>query len=222
MARPHSTVLFSLSPVPGNEQAKNAIAHPANSHLVSTSPSGVLVLDIGFDIHRSSHKTLATLGRGLQADIHVEGGNISRLQCSFELDLDSGVVMFYDRSHGCTSQVFGQNAIPFERGRTRKVLVQRDLNTIIGMGGERHNLVQFNLDWHQNPIQAAEIIGKYGALPCGRLENPRTARTTDGTPTDLPSRRETGLLEVRYVEVSKLGSGQFGEVYKIIDVVRGG
>ena len=28
-------------------------------------------------------------------------------------------------------------------------------------------------------------------LPCGRVENPRLARTVDEVPTDLPSRRET-------------------------------
>jgi hypothetical protein len=50
-----------------------------------------------------------------------------------------------DRSLNST-QVFGENATPFERERDkRKVVVQKDLNTIIGMGGERCDLVQFEL-----------------------------------------------------------------------------
>jgi serine/threonine protein kinase len=51
----------------------------------------------------------------------------------------------------------------------------------------------------------------------------------DEAPTDLPSRRETRpytlgpqQLKMRYVKVlPKLGSGQFGEVYKAIDVDSG-
>jgi hypothetical protein len=137
--------------------------------------------------------------------------------------------MFFDRSHGCSTQVSGENATPFEYERVRKVLVQKDLNTIIGMGGEGRNLVQFELEWHQDPTQTAEAIKNYDALPCGRVENPRLARTVDEAPTDLPSRRETRphtpgprQLRMRYVTVGpKLGSGQFGEVYKAIDVDSG-
>jgi len=127
--------------------------------------------------------------------------------------------------------VFGENATPFERARDeRKVLVQKGLNTIIGMGGERRNLVQFELEWHQDPTQTAETIKDYDALPCGRVENPRLARTVDEAPTDLPSRRETRphtpgqrqrQLKMRYVVGGMLGSGQFGEVYKAIDVDSG-
>jgi hypothetical protein len=220
--------LFSLVPdPPENERAKDVIAHPDNSHLVSTLPNGTLALDVGFHIRGKSSKTLATLGRGVDADIFVEGSSIAKVQCSFEIDLDTGVVMFYDRSHGCTSQVFGENAMPFEYERVRKVLVQKGLNTIIGMGGERRNLVQFKLEWHQDPTQTAETIKDYDALPCGRVENPRLARTVDEAPTDLPSRRETRphtpgqrQLKMRYVTVvgGKLGSGQFGTVHKAIDV----
>jgi hypothetical protein len=51
--------------------------------------------------------------------------------------------MLYDRSFANSTQVFGENATPFERERDqRKVLVQKKLNTIIGMGGERRDLVQ--------------------------------------------------------------------------------
>jgi hypothetical protein len=184
---PHPFALFSLVPdPPENERAKDVIAHPDNSHLVSTLPNGTLALDVGFHIRGKSSKTLATLGRGVDTDIFVEGSSIAKVQCSFEIDLDTGVVMFYDRSHGCTSQVFGENAMPFEYERVRKVLVQKGLNTIIGMGGERRNLVQFKLEWHQDPTQTAETIKDYDALPCGRVENPRLARTVDEAPTDLP------------------------------------
>jgi hypothetical protein len=224
---PHPLALFSLFPYDGNERAKSAVAHPDNIHHASTSPDGVEALDVGFHIRGKSSTTLATLGRGVEADIYVEGSGIAKVQCSFEMDLHTGVVMFYDRSHGCTTQVFGENATPFEYGRVRKVLVQQKLNTIIGMGGEGRDLVQFELEWHQDPTRTAKAIKDYDALPCGRVENPRLARTVDEAPTDLPSRRETRphtptQLKMRYVPVGPpLGSGQFGTVYKAIDVDSG-
>jgi len=148
-------------------------------------------LDIGFHIRGKSSTILAIIGRGVEADISVEGSTIAKVQCSFEIDLDTGVVMFYDRSHSCTTQVSGDNAKPFEYGRVRKVLVQEDLNTIIGMGGEGRNLFQFELKWHQDPTKTAKTIKDYDTLACGRIEDPRLSRTVGKAPTDLLSRRET-------------------------------
>jgi len=223
-------VVGNLRPKPGNERAERVVSHPDNSHHVSTLSDGTLALDVGFHIRGKSSTTLATLGRGVEADIYVEGSSIAKIQCSFEIDLDTGVIMFYDRSHGCTTQVSGENATPFEYERSRKVLIQKGLNTIIGMGGERRDLVQFKLEWHQDPTQTAETIKNYEALPCGRVENPRLSRTVDEAPTDLPSRRETRphtpgclQLKMRYEKVvgGKLGSGQFGTVHKAINVDSG-
>ena len=116
--------MFSLVSDPSeNERAKDAIAHPDNSHLVLTLLNGPLAFDVGFHICGKSFKTLATLVRVVDVDIFVEGSSIAKIQCSFEIDLDIGVVMFYDRSHGCMSQIFGKNAMPFEYERVRKVLV---------------------------------------------------------------------------------------------------
>jgi hypothetical protein len=224
LPRPHPLALFSLVPKPGNERAERIVAHPDNNHLVSTLSNGKLALDVGFHISGKSSKTLAKLGRGIEADIYVEGSSIAKTQCSFEIDIDTGVVMFCDRSFAKSTQVFGENATPFEHERIRQVLVQHKLNTIIGMGGERRDLIQFELEWHQDPKQTAESIKHYEALPCGRVENPRLARTIDEAPTNLPTRRETrprtpgSLLKMRYVKCNELGSGQYGVVHKAIDV----
>jgi hypothetical protein len=65
--------------------------------------------------------TLATLGRN--GDVFVEAGSsISKMARSNEPI--TKVVMFDDKSRNQTSQY----------GRTRKVVVQHDANTIIGMG----------------------------------------------------------------------------------------
>jgi hypothetical protein len=215
--------LFSLIPYAENEPAKRAIAHPANIRHVSTLPNGVEGLDVGFHIRGKPSKTLATIGRGTEADIRVEdiraeGSTISTIQCSFEIDFETGVVMLYDRSHARRTQVSGENATPFEPRRIRKVLVQQNLNTIIGMGGKRQDLFQFRLEWHQNPTNTAKIIKDCGALAHSRVENPQLTRTVDATP-HTPGQRH---LEMRYMKVGpKLGSGQFGTVHKAIDVDSG-
>ena len=112
---PHPGVLFSLRP--RSERAKRLVAHPNNAHNVSTLSDGTLALHVGFHLHGKSSTTLATLGRGVHADIFVEGSDISRVQCSFEIDLDTGVVMLYDRSFANSTQVYGEGATPFERER---------------------------------------------------------------------------------------------------------
>jgi len=115
---PHPLALFSLAPI--NERAEAVVAHTENSSFVSTLDDGTLALDIGHIRSKSCNTTLATLGRG-DADIFVGGSSIAKIQCSFEI-LDTNVVMFYDRSHGQTTQVFGEHATPFEWAAKDKTL----------------------------------------------------------------------------------------------------
>ena len=221
MPRPehHPLALFSL--IPKNGRAKAVLAHQCNKHLVSYLEDGTLALDIGHVRSNSGDTTLATLGRG-DTDIFVEGSSIAKIQCSFEIRVDTKVVMFYDRSHSQSSQVFGLNAMPFESGGPRKVVVQENMNTIIGMGGEGRDLVQFELKWHYRPVEAMEMIQNRENITFGYQENPRLADTV------VPSRRETiphttGLEQrrLRYATINTLGSGQFGRVYKAVDVDSG-
>lgn len=223
---PHPLALFSLIPL--NERAKSVLEQRENTRHVSTLPNGKQALDVGFQLHGTTSTTLATLGRHVDADIYVEGGSIAKIQCSFEIDLDTGIVMLFDRSHGHTTQVFCQNVRPFEHGRVRKVLVQEKLNTIIGMGGECCNLFEFKLKWHRDSTKKVEAIKSNNTLPCPLLENPRLAQTVHEAPTDFSSRRITRLhttgpwqLEMRHVKMTQLGSGQFGVVWKTIDVDSG-
>jgi hypothetical protein len=64
--------------------------------------------------------------------------------------------MLYDRSNAQTAQVSGRNAVQFEQGRLRRILVYDGLNTIIGMGGVRCDLVRFELIWHQDSAATVE------------------------------------------------------------------
>lgn len=226
---PRRLALFSLRPHLNNELAKRVVAHPWNINHVWTMTDSVKALDVGFHIHDESSMTLATLGHGIEADIHLEGSNIADIQCSFEIDSDTGVVMFFDRSHNFTTQVSGKNAMPFENGRARKILVQHEFNTVIELGGEQCDTIQFELVWHQDPTATAEIIKRYTATAYRHAENPSLSRSISQTATDLLSRREARpqapgqtTLKMRYLKIGPvLGSGNFGTVYKAIDIDTG-
>ena len=227
MPRPehHPLALFSLIPV--NEGARAVLAHQCNEHLVSWLTKGILGLDIGHVRSKFGDKTLATIGRG-DADIIVADSRIAKIQCSFEIDLETKVVIFYDRSHSQTSQVFGQYAMPFQPGCTRKVVVQDNVNTLIGMGGEGRNLVQFELAWHCKPNVAIQMNQNRENTILSYEENPRLAWTIDEADTVLPSCRETRphttrlqQSKLRYATIVQLGAGKFGEVYKAVDVDSG-
>lgn len=100
--------------------AEAALAHPDNNHLVSWMRNKP-VLDVGHTRTISGDSaTLATLGRN--GDIKIQDHRIAKEQCSFEIDNETKVIMFHDRSIRCTCQVFGENAMPFEFGRPRKLL----------------------------------------------------------------------------------------------------
>jgi hypothetical protein len=209
---PHPQALFSLKAL--NRQAMAVVLHPNNRNRLSTL-GGEGVLDVGFHIRSQSSRTLATLGRGPDADIHVEDSRIGRVQCSFEINQETDVIMFYDRS-GCQStQVFGDDAMPFRSGRLRRVVVQPFLNTEIGMGSLSSDLVKFKLLWHVTPTEAIERVKAGKGIIYGQEDNPRLARTAVSTPTSLPP-------NIRYWIIGgPLGSGTFGTVHKSVDVDTG-
>jgi len=214
--RNNSLALFSLYPL--NAQAHDVLDHPRNRHLVAIMSNNTRVLDVGFNVQSQSRNTLATLGRN-DTDIIVEGAKIGRIQCSFEIDPDSRVVMLYDRSNAQTTQVFGESTTPFEHGRLRRVVVQKGLNTIVGIGGVKCDFVRFELIWHQDPLETVDKIKSLESMFSGLKENPRLARTENDTPTVLPSQ---GVFRMRRMIVGPpLGSGQFGIVHKCVDVDSG-
>lgn len=222
-SEPHSQTLFWL--VPLNDGAIAVLNHPGNQYLVSLLPEPNLEqtvgIEIGFHVGSASRNTLATLGRS-GADIVVEGTSISRIQCSFEISEEFGSVLLYDRSNSQSTQALGEDAIPFEPGRIRRIAVTRYVNTFIGMGGAGSDLVQFELKWHQPKLNPKNLVDSRV------LDNPRLARTIDETPTIAPSRRITRIhtprdreQKTRWAKQFELGSGRFGRVLSTIDVDKG-
>ncbi|KAI0399140.1 kinase-like domain-containing protein [Xylaria palmicola] len=222
----HPQALFSL--IPSNQRTYQVLEYSENKHLVALHDDGRAGLDVGHMHSKSgSTTTLATLGR--DGDIIVKGPSISKIQCSFEINSSTNVVMFYDRSHTQTSRVYGDDArtVPFEYPRPRKVVVQQNLNCYIGFGGEKRDQFQFELKWYQDAeatIDKAKIRGGTSLV-----ENPNLAETIDEAETVVPSKRETRLhtkgepksQKIRWAQVNRLGTGQYGQVLKVVNVDTG-
>ncbi|KAG5970518.1 hypothetical protein E4U55_001637 [Claviceps digitariae] len=228
MRPPHPLALFSLVPYNNNEPARRAVAHPANAHLVSTSPHGE-GLEVGVHINGSTSKTLAILGRAPPSNIILDGASISARQCSFEIDFETGIVMIYDRSRGRTTQVSGGRFAPLVNDESeRKVVVQEEFNDILEMGGKRHEIYQFKLLWHQDPTKMGEVCKIYGDVARFRVEDPRFIWTEVEVPFVEASTQQTRIhtpgprqRKITYLPGTDLGSGQFGRVHKAIDVYSG-
>ncbi|EFY84639.1 calcium/calmodulin-dependent protein kinase [Metarhizium acridum CQMa 102] len=222
---PHPLALFSL--VPANDRAAAVLLQPENSRLVSRFVDSNLHvegygLDIGLFIGSKSRYTLATIGRC--GDIIVEGAGISRIQCSFEIhENNQREIMLQDRSTNKSTQFFGETARPFESGRThRRVVLDEQVNLEFGFGGAACDLYRFRIAWHDRGKLMANLNIDY------REDKPRLTRTVvDEPPTIAPSRRITrihtpGDLErIRYSRREVLGSGAFGEVWKVANIDSG-
>ncbi|KAL8991352.1 MAG: hypothetical protein Q9169_007887 [Polycauliona sp. 2 TL-2023] len=93
------------------------------------------------------------------------------------------------------------------------------------MGGEGRNLLQFQVEWHQDPKTETVKNAQTGML--SRQEeaelNPRVAQTlSQELDTERPSRMDTrthtpASYKMRYKELDRLGSGGCGDVFKALN-----
>jgi hypothetical protein len=71
--------LFSLIPVYGNERATRSVAYLDNIRYVLILSNSIEALDVGFHIRGKLSTTLVILGRGIKADIYIEGSSIIKV-----------------------------------------------------------------------------------------------------------------------------------------------
>ena len=231
---PHPSALFTL--VPTNDAARRAVEHPSNLWLVSEI-DGRVGLDIGPHITSRARDTLATIGRS-NCDVIIEEPCISKLQCEFQV-LPTGVVLLRDHSSRHSTQVLGQNSMPYRSG-VRQVVVNAKRNTEVGMGFSHIfeeaslHFITFELVWHvkdhDKPI-TEEVLAKvkeHNGKDFAQEANPALARTIDLAPTTFPSARVTRIhtpgsqqTELRYDEVQRIGQGTFGTVFRAVDMDSG-
>lgn len=136
-------MLFYMYPV--SDLAYEVLKDPDNAFLVDRSVPTPRFAIGHFQSHCGSRSTLVTIGRA--GDITLRGSGFSRKQCSFGIDGSSHVIMFYDDSSTGTSSVLGPDSMPFVPGQPRKIVVQPELNTMIGSESDFiFNSLFFSLD----------------------------------------------------------------------------
>ncbi|KAL8815773.1 MAG: hypothetical protein Q9223_005125 [Gallowayella weberi] len=246
----HPGALFSLVPmnpslVPMNPRADGVVSNSRNQHLAWLSEVGedgkqTTNLSVGFNIcsKKGGFSTIATIGRGDDVDIYVEGSAISKLQCTFQIHLGSKKVMLFDNSTSHTTQVYSgdkQEDIvrPFEHERPlpRSIVVTENLNNVVGMGGEARNLVLFRLHWHRTDAETLKYIQTRQDLPKNYqqeyADNPGLAQTrSQEHDTTEPSRMQTrahtpSQLRMRYTVGDRVGKGSYGDVYQAVNLDTG-
>ncbi|EOD46544.1 putative calcium calmodulin-dependent protein kinase protein [Neofusicoccum parvum UCRNP2] len=214
----HELALFSLVPI--NDSAKGVLGYFGNRRLLSLlrdpeNPVRVRqALNVGFNVDSKTKTrgTLATIGRA--GDIIIPDDRISRIQCSFEINVQSQEVMLYDRSTLHTTSVRGPDAHDFSPGLPRKVLVAPGLNTEIWLGEE----YSFALHWHKHALDiGAELeLFQEDLLQRLTIEAASPARDTVSRHA-LPDLKPN----IRFQRRKALGSGSFGKVYKAANIDTG-
>ncbi|KAI9803888.1 MAG: hypothetical protein M1825_001768 [Sarcosagium campestre] len=207
-----------------NDRAIDVITDPVNSRFASTIPKYGRVLDVGFNNCSKSRSELATLGRS-DCEITVTGRNISRLQCSFQIDLDSGVVMLCDRSNNQTTQPFGDTAVPFKEGCPRRIVVRPGTNNFIEIGRDCDHC-QFKLIWHKEDAATIEELKSLDSILWTQDEDPRFAQTVRAESTfRMPARMYTPGEQnpmLRYRKIGDpIGIGSYGVVFKCVNLDSG-
>ncbi|KAI0376523.1 kinase-like protein [Hypomontagnella monticulosa] len=205
--------LFYL--VPLNERARDAVRHEHNRPFLVILDDGMLALSIGHVRSKSSSpSTIVTLGRSANMDIYLPSLSMSTFQCSFERNLKSNMILFYDRSYNNSSCVAGGNSTPFERGAPRQAVVLPKLNNIIGLGGEYQNLFRFGLVWLQEPLEVH---------PISRQDQTEEDKVETMESTRMLTRIHTQTTQqiLRYELLGPIAKGGFGKVFKAVDVRHG-
>ncbi|KAI1773050.1 kinase-like protein [Hypoxylon cercidicola] len=248
---PTKESLFSLEPLSPKAKriVNNALRGDRNSHLVSLQPDGSPVFCIGNHASKSSLPgVLASLGNDDSADIYLDSNSISKFQASFEINPQSNMVMFVDHSSDQSSQVSGGNVFPFEYGRLpRQVVVTREINKQIKMGGDKKDHVIFGLIWHHDRAGSMQWINDLGKALISRTPDASSEDTPQATQMKLPPRTETRAKEhktklpyrmvlrthihtqthtqtagkMRYVIGKQVGCGGFGSVFESLNVDTG-
>jgi len=183
--------------MPYNDAARRATNDPNNAHFLAQMDNGAYALYISF---ANPDKQVCTLGRA-GCDIFLpdpKGADISKHQCSF-INTEQWAVLLEDTSRHkntepCPSANGGQT-ISFTR-ETRRVLVARGINNMIGIGRDRY--YKFEIYWESDCLY--EFLKRDGNYRTGPQE----------------ARRK------RYIEGEKVGGGSFGSVWRVMDVHTGG
>ncbi|CAH0043947.1 unnamed protein product [Clonostachys solani] len=202
-------VLFHLEPV--NRRTERLFKDADNSPLQAIDEYGTVVLEIGHATSVWGLKTLACIGRH-RLDVCLYDPSISAFQCFFEINRDTGVIMFNDISVRGTSRFIGSNATEFPPNLPRRLVILPRVNTQIQLGHE--GIIQFNIIWNDRHPRGAIAAAKALPLPHGITDNqeigvrgagitPRLARPETKSPSIWNA-------NIKWAKLDDLGAGGFG------------
>ena len=128
-----------------------------------------------------------------------------------------GTVMLYDRSRTYPTQVFGGNRMLFEAGMVLQIVVDRCVNNALGMGGVRSAHICFSLIGITISFLGRKWSAPVSIIHCSsaplKMNQPPPSL---GPVTRICSRRDRNPT-VRYTRKAMLGSGQPGQVFRVVD-----
>ena len=207
--------------IPENEAAREALNHTDNSRFVSISPrQEKLGLEVGFHVASVPGRVMARLGRN--ADLILQRRSVSAVHVSFEIHPDTLVVLLSVRTK-----------------RTRPVLVRPknglaesvDGDCVLGYGTEYELEIGeyiFGLVWRsEDPLFLRELTHREYAQALERqaLVNApsRFLPTEDDSEaltwhnTRIHTIQRPLFREAKGATRTRIGGGQFGEVYRAVD-----
>ncbi|EPE33413.1 hypothetical protein GLAREA_06426 [Glarea lozoyensis ATCC 20868] len=158
---PQSQPLFYLKAI--NKSAELVVADPRNSAVQSTLADGTPVLDIVVGIATKHPDNIGLTVGSLNCDIIVGNPEVCGHQCTFRLE--PGGIILCDESPKSTTQVFGENAFPFDQIHCKRYYLAEGFNTKIGLGSTVGcGAVQFEVVWYPNAAQTVERLSEEVSL----------------------------------------------------------
>ncbi|RMD43672.1 hypothetical protein DV735_g1410, partial [Chaetothyriales sp. CBS 134920] len=225
---PHPQAICHLVPDKKSRRAIQMLQHPDNEPFVSLSNKATEAdepdeygLEVGYHVS-ARPRSLVVVEIGRNADLVMPGSNISQVHFSFEIHPESRQLVFWDRSRLNTTKIEPKG---FRAdGNFRQVVLETKISDYkIRAGGEKLDQFVFHLRWLKNATKLTKEIEQESQRIEARPQNPRWARTIEDGPTDLPTWYNTRLhtptigAVQRTVDVTRLGKGAFGEVWKAAD-----
>ncbi len=214
-------ILTSVCSPPGRACLHSSHKRPRPNELSKMPRTLVPITSLGWDRcpghppipSNRERATLVTLGS--EGKITVQAPGVEEIQCSFEWNPRTEIVMFRDRFTGRTSHVQGQ--FPFEPKRSQKVVVMRKLNAIFYFG--KHGSYSFQIRWDFKQHDAKGNVNSYpeGPMPLGETHESWSSLGPGQRTKPLVPNQET----IRHYELKRLGSGTFATAFKTVHVDTG-
>ncbi|KAI1769854.1 kinase-like protein [Hypoxylon cercidicola] len=209
--------IFSLKAV--NNRAKKVVERRENKYLAAKREGSLNTLNIAANTckHPDQILTLATLGSGRDADIRVNGRDISRIHCAFVINHKTGVVLLEDRSQGRT-RLYNHPQQPTSIIDQPKVhpraVVMDGVNPWLVLGKDLKDPIKFEIKFNLGVTDTMAIVQRRIS---GAAESVlrRNLVTFPGQTPKYENKRIVHSI------TAELGRGAFGKVFKTVDVYSG-